>query len=81
MGALYRRIKTRMERVMEVAEKAADAGDFRGAAALLRVAHQHDETLLKLGERPGYRDQPPPTQINAPDARIVVTPALPRFEG
>src|SRR5689334_9413125 len=52
MSSIYRRIKRRMEGIESLVEAAAAAGDFRGAAALLKAAQSHDEMLLKLGEQP-----------------------------
>ena len=75
LGVLYRRIKTQAERMRELAERAEAAGDFRAAVSAHGEARKHEEMLLKLGEKPGFRDTAP-TTVNAPDARIIVTPNL-----
>ncbi len=77
LGTLYRRIKTRQEKLMAHAEAAIEKGDIRGAAALFAEARKNDEILLRLGEKPGFRETGGKTEINAPEARIVVTPSIP----
>jgi hypothetical protein len=73
LSALYKRIKSRGEKLSEIATAALAAGNFRDAVAALTAAAKQDELLAKLGEKPGFRTAGPSNTINAPDARIVIT--------
>lgn len=73
LGVLYKRLKTQAERLRELAVRAEGAGNFQAAVAAMGEARKHEEMLLRLGEKPGFRDTAAATTVNAPDARIVIT--------
>jgi transposase-like protein len=75
LAVLYRRLKSRAEAMRALGERAEAKGDFRSAILAEGEARKYDEMLSKLGEKPGFRDTAP-TTVNAPDARIIVTPNL-----
>lgn len=75
IGVLYKRIKAEAESCRQLSIRAEAAGNFNAAVAAKIAALKHEEALLKLGEKPGFRDTTT-TTVNAPDARIIVTPNL-----
>ena len=81
VGELYKRQMSRSKRLWDHAAKilddpAATSFQVANAARLADVARKIEEALAKFAQAPGYRDAVPSTQINAPEARIVVTTGL-----
>jgi hypothetical protein len=78
VGALYKRSLKRSATLWKKVESTlenpnATSFEVANAARLADVALKYEQALNKLAQAPGFRDAAPPTQINAPDARIVVT--------
>ena len=77
VGELYKRVKERAVSLMELSERAESAGQWTAAVAARAEARKHEEMLAKFAQSPGFRDALPATQINAPEARILVTSGEP----
>lgn len=86
VGELYKRQAKRSLALWAKVEETlanpnATTFEIANAAKLADVALKYEQSLNKLAQAPGFRDAAPPTQINAPDARIVVTSTSDSPEG